>query len=201
MEVQSHGNIFEDLVIRERTGISKDRYDSLKPNGYTSVFDLSKGEGVDYNGSIKTTNGNTICSGDVMRMITHNDYHLIVGVYTQKGGDKVFHTQYEFIITPDDREKLWGTMNEDNVGEFVEFVKNIPSGKEGQQSTKSTRKLLQERVQDPNSLMKLNPKVDSKNQRRVQCSVGIKQLISSGIQYTQKPIDITVKSGRRQFNK
>ena len=43
MEVQAHGNKFEDIVTRERTGLSKKEYDGLKKNGYTSSFDLSKG--------------------------------------------------------------------------------------------------------------------------------------------------------------
>lgn len=55
MEVQAHGNQYEDRVIRERTGMSKDEYDAKKENGYTSEFDLASGLVVDYNGSIKTT--------------------------------------------------------------------------------------------------------------------------------------------------
>ena len=51
MEVQAHGNAYEDRVIRERTGMSKKEYDGLKSNGYTSEFDLSKDLVVDYNGS------------------------------------------------------------------------------------------------------------------------------------------------------
>ena len=43
MEVQAHGNKYEDIKIRELTGLSKKEYDKLKKNGYTSVFDISKG--------------------------------------------------------------------------------------------------------------------------------------------------------------
>lgn len=46
-EVQAHGNVYEDHVIRGRTCMSKDEYDALKPNGYTSEFDLSDGLVVD----------------------------------------------------------------------------------------------------------------------------------------------------------
>ena len=35
MEVQAHGNYFEDIKIRELTGFSKDEYDSMKDiNGH-----------------------------------------------------------------------------------------------------------------------------------------------------------------------
>ena len=43
MEVQAHGNYFEDIKTREITGMSKDEYDNLKDNGYTSSMDIVKG--------------------------------------------------------------------------------------------------------------------------------------------------------------
>lgn len=201
MEVQAHGNAYEDRVIRERTGMSKEDYDSLKPNGYTSEFDLSKGQVVDYNGSIKTTKNNTICCSDVVRKMMHTNYRLIVGQYKQVGKEKVFHTEYEFFITPDDDKVLWGKMDIQEVREFVEYVKSIPAGKEGQLNTKSHRQMLQEQIQDTEALFKLNPKVDSKNQRRVQCSLHIDKLISAGVKYTKRDISYTVVSGPRKFNK
>ena len=40
-EVQSHGNDFEDLIIKELTGKTKKEYDSLKgKDGYTSAMDI-----------------------------------------------------------------------------------------------------------------------------------------------------------------
>ena len=201
MEVQAHGNHYENEVIRERTGMTKEEYDALKENGYTSEFDLASGLVVDYNGSIKTTKNNTICCSDLLRKMKHDDYHLIVGVYKQVGKTKVFHTEYEFFITPADREVLWGDMKYENVEAFVNYVKSIPAGKEAQQSTKSTRKLFQEEVQCKSALFKINPKVDSKKQRRVQCSLHIDKLIAAGVKYTTKTIDYAVVSGPRQFNK
>tara|TARA_X000001382_G_scaffold114328_1_gene92600 strand:- start:327 stop:932 length:606 start_codon:yes stop_codon:yes gene_type:complete len=201
MEVQAHGNVYEDCVIRERTDMSKDEYDALKPNGYTSEFDLSKGLVVDYNGSIKTTKNNNICCSDVVRKMTHTNYRLIVGQYAQVGEEKVFHTEYEFFITPDDDKVLWGKMDIQEVREFVDYVKSIPSGKEAQLSTKSQRQVLQEQAQDSSALFKLNPKVDSKNQRRVQCSLHIDKLIAAGVKYIKKDINYIVISAPRKFNK
>jgi len=201
MEVQAHGNAYEDHVIRGRTGMSKDEYDALKPNGYTSEFDLSKGLVVDYNGSIKTTSSNTICCSDVVRKMTHINYRLIVGQYTQVGKEKVFHTEYEFFITPDDGKALWGKMDIQEVREFVDYVKSIPFGEEAQCSTKPTRQMLQEQAQDSSALFKLNPKVDSKKQRRVQCSLKISELIAAGIKYEQRSVDYQYLSARRKFKK
>lgn len=200
-ESQQHGNVFEDLKIRELTGLSKIQYDKLKPNGYTSSFDMIEGILVPFNLSIKTTGKKTIECADILKRMLEQDYKMIVGCYTQKGGDKVFHTEYEFSVEPDDYSKIWGSMTYESVKPFVEFVKNIPHGKEGQKATLKERNILKEQVQCKNSLMKINPKVDSKNQRRVQCSFKLDEMLSSGIEYIKKDINIVIKSNRRTFNK
>ena len=52
-----------------------------------------------------------------------------------------------------------------------------------------------------NMIIKINPKVDSKNQRRVQCSFKLDEMLSSGVKYIKKDINIVIKSNRRTFNK
>ena len=201
MEVQAHGNKFEDGIIKERTGLSKDEYDAMKVNGYTSTFDLTQGLIVDYNASIKTTGNNTICCSDLLRMMKHTDYRLIVGCYNQVGKKKVFHTQYEFFIQPKDYSMLWGKMDYQLVESFVDFVKAIPHGPEAQKSTKSDRDQFQEQVSCEEALFTINPKVDSKKQRRVQCSLKLDELIASGVHYNKTDLNITIDSSRRKFNK
>jgi hypothetical protein len=198
-EVQAHGFGYEDQKIKERTGISKKEYDSLKTNGYTSEFDLVQGLLVDYNGSVKTTKNNTICCSDILKKMSQKEYRLIVGVYKQQGKVKVFHTEYEFFITPEDYKTLWGSMEYEQVKVLVDYVKAIPHGKEDNQ-TKSTRNFLKEEIQCKDALFTINPKVDSKKQRRVQCSLHIDKLIAAGINYNVKSIDYTFESGPRQFS-
>lgn len=200
-EVQAHGNAFEDIKIRELTGLSKIEYDKLKPNGYTSPFDIMEEIIVSYNASIKTTGKNTVECADILKRMLEKEYRLIVGCYIQKGNYKVFHTEYEFYITPEEYPKLWGSMTYEKVEEFVEYIKSIPHGKEGQKNTSKERKLFKEQVQCKDSLMSINPKVDSKKQRRVQCSFKLDEMLSSGIKYIKKDINITIKSSRRTFNK
>jgi len=200
-EVQAHGNAFEDLKIKELTGLSKNEYDKLKLNGYTSSFDLVEGIIVSYNASIKTTGKKSVECADILKRMEETEYRLIVACYTQQGSNKIFHIEYEFYITPEDYSKLWGTMTYESVKTFVDFVKNIPNGKEGQKNTLKDRKILQEQIQCKNSLMKINPKVDSKNQRRVQCSFKLDEMLLSGIKYIKKDINIIIQSDRRKFNK
>ena len=201
-EVQAHGNKYEDYKIRRLTGYSKEDYDKLKKNGYTSVFDLVKGLHVDFDGGIKkTTSSNTICCSDIQRMYGHGDYTLIVGVYDQVNNKKVFHTEYEFYIKKEDFSKLWGDTSVEKLNEYVDKVKSIEHGKEAQAEYQKVAEVWKQSVADDNALFVINPKVDSKKQRRVQCSLHIDRLIAAGIDYDKRSIDYTVISSRRKFNK
>ena len=200
MEVQAHGNYYEDLKTRQITGLSKVDYDALKENGYTSGMDIMKGLLSISDYSIKTTNGNKIDCGDVLRRRQETDYNLVVGCYSQVGENKVFHTEYTFYIKPEHEQKLWGRMNYNLLAEYVNYIKNIPAGKKAQQETKTERTVLKNCISDKNALVKIHPKVDSKKQRRVQCSVKIKELIKADIPYTTRVIRETVHSPSRQFN-
>lgn len=201
MEVQAHGNTYESAVIKEITNLTKQEYDALKDTGYTDEFDLVKGLIVDYNGSIKSTGSNTIDCADIQKKMQHKEYNLIVGKYDQVGDSKVFHTEYVFMIKPEHYDLLWGNMRVDDINAFVNYVKSIPSGKVAQQDSKVARKIFKEEIQDKTALYTINPKVDSKNQRRVQCSLKITELIAAGIPYTERSINYTVQSPKRRFKK
>ena len=200
MEVQAHGNYYEDLKTRQITGLGKAEYDALKESGYTSGMDIMKGLLSAYDYSIKTTNGNKIDCGDILRRRQETDYNLVVGCYSQVGDNKVFYSEYTFYIRPEHERKLWGKMNYNQLAEYVDYIKNIPAGKNAQQETKTERTVLKNCIEDKNALVKIHPKVDSKKQRRVQCSVKIKELIKADIPYTTRVIRETVHSPSRQFN-
>ena len=197
MEVQAHGNYYEDLKIRELTGLGKKEYDKLKKNGYTSVFDISKGLHSDVDISIKTTKSNSVNSGDIRRMRLHSEYDIIIAQYDQVGGNKIFHTEYRFHIKPEHEELLWGTMNYDLLNEFNEYIRGY-NGKEDRDARKQEREEYKNQIQDKNALMKINPKP---SQRRTQCTVHIDKLMASGVEYSVKPIRIELPSKPRKFNK
>ena len=200
MEVQAHGNYYEDLKTRQITGLSKADYDALKDNGYTSGMDIMKGllSANDY--SIKTTNGNRVDCGDILRRRDEKEYHLVVAQWEQAGENKVFYNEYTFFIKPEHERKLWVKMNYIQLAEYCTYIKNIPAGKEAQQETKTERTVLKNCVEDKNALFKIHPKVDSKKQRRVQCSLNIKELLKADIPCYQRVIRETVYSPSRQFN-
>ena len=198
-EVQAHGNKYENHKIKQLTGLSKKEYDKLKKNGYTSVFDLVKDLYVNFDGGIKTTSSNAVCCSDIQRMYGHGDYTLIVGVYDQVDNKKVFHTEYEFYITKEDFNKLWGNTSVEKLNEYVDKVKAVEHGKEAQMEYQKVAEVWKQGVADDNALFVINPKVDSNKQRRVQCSLHIDKLIAAGVKYIKKDIKYTVVSGRRKF--
>ena len=200
MEVQQHGNYYEDLKTRQITGLSKADYDALKENGYTSGMDIMKGLLSAYDYSIKTSQGNKVDCGDILRRRQETDYNLVVGCYSQVGDNKVFYSEYTFYIRPEHERKLWGKMNYNQLAEYVDYIKNIPAGRDAQQETKTERTVLKNCIEDKNALFKIHPKVDSKKQRRVQCSVKMSDLMKAGIEYKQTLIRETVHSPSRQFN-
>ena len=202
MEVQSHGNDYEDFVIKRLTGKSKKEYDSLKGNGgYTSAMDLVEGLLVDKNYSIKTAKGNKVDCGDILRRMSEKSYTVVVGQWRQDGDTKVIHTEYTFNVKPEDYSKLWGSMTYEQVKEFDQYVKSIPKTREGQQSTKAERTRRKSEIACKDALMVIHPKVDSKSQRRVQCSFKIDEMIAAGIEYTKIPMNYIIKSSKRKFNK
>ena len=200
MEVQAHGNYYEDLKTRQITGLSKADYDALKENGYTSGMDIMKGLMSPYDYSIKTSKGNTVDCGDILRRRQETDYNLVVGCYSQVGDNKVFYSEYTFYIRPEHESILWGRMNYNQLAEYVDYIKNIPAGREAQQETKTERTVLKNCISDKNALVKIHPKVDSKKQRRVQCSVKINELMKAGIEFQVRTIRETDHSPSRQFN-
>ena len=200
MEVQAHGNYYEDLKTKQITGLSKDEYDALKESGYTSGMDIEKGLLSAYDYSIKTSKGNKVDCGDILRRRQETDYNLVVGCYSQVGDNKVFYSEYTFYIRPEHEQKLWGRMNYNQLAEYVDYIKNIPAGREAQQETKTERTVLKNCIEDKNALMKIHPKVDSKKQRRVQCSLKMSDLIKARIPYKQTVIRETVHSPSRKFN-
>ena len=201
MEVQAHGNYFEDLKIRELTGFSKDEYDSMKDNGYTSSMDIVKGLHSDKDVSIKTAKGRKVDCGDILRRRSETEYDIIIGVWDQVGDRKIFHTEYTFHIKPEHETLLWGRMSYEKLREFNEYIKSIPEGRTAQQETKVERQVLKTITEDADAQMKIHPKVDSKKQRGVQCSFNIDKLIRAGVEYEARPIRLTVDSKTRTFNK
>jgi hypothetical protein len=192
MEVQNHGVLFEDSIIRAITGLSKDEYQTLLENAYTASMDVVKGIKSDTNYSVKVSkDGKSIGCGDIIRFIRHSrddEFTMVVGSWQQISPTiKQYNCIYEFNITPADYTKLWNRITEEVMQPFVDYVKSIEPGKPAQLANRKIWKERRQAIYDAcgQGLCAIDAKIDSKNQRRVQCSIKIDKLIDSGIAHSK----------------
>lgn len=214
MEVQNHGVVFEDYVVKSITGLNKKDYQSLLENAYTASMDIKKDIHSDCDYSIKVSkNGASIGCGDILRFNQHcrdGQFTMIVGAWKQNTvKTKIYYEIYEFDITPGDYKKLWSGITHKVLKPFVSYVKSIPQGKTAQKTHQNLWKEKRNKIYETygKGLVTIDAKIDSKNQRRVQCSVKIKELIEAGISYRKycniyRDLSLPIKqnSGPRQFN-
>lgn len=190
MEVQQHGVIFEDIIVRAMTGLSKEEYQSKLPNAYTASMDIEKGIQSDTNNSIKTSKeGKSVGCGDVLRFVDHckkSEFTIIVGAWRQITLEvKSYDCIYEFYINPTHYTTMWGGITKEVLEPFVNYVKAIEPGKVAQLANRKLWKQHRQNIYETygRALCAIDAKIDSKTQRRVQCSFKIDELIKSGILY------------------
>ena len=192
MEVQNHGVLFEDSIIKSITGLSKDEYQDRLPNAYTASMDIVKGIQSDANYSVKVSkDGKSIGCGDILRFAHHcgtDEFTMIVGAWQQISPTiKRYNCIYEFHIRPKHYSILWDRITEDALKPFVDYVKAIPPGKSGQMAHQRLWKLKRSEIYSNfgQGLVRIDAKVDSKTQRRVQCSIKVEDLIKSKIEHVK----------------
>lgn len=216
---QRHGKTFEREVIEKCFGISPEAQAAVDP---TAVFDIPLGvttckhpggEPV----SIKTAamkaalDRVTVCLSDARRVWAwRGPLLLVVGVYSQQGPLKLFHTVYEFTFHLDELERLrlYGSITADEVRHFHETLTTYERGKHRQ--ARAWAKLRKTELAPRAGAIQLNPKIDSKTQRRLQCSArlpdlesacGQSQRFEAGSDYRGLALPFQVESGEREFRK
>lgn len=167
---QNHGKEFENYI---KLAFKN----SINHNGsYLNLWDIeSKYDYDKLPTSIKSTGSNIIYLSDARRFwLIKEPYRLLVGQYNQTLDMKIFHTLYEFLISPEEHLKILGEISYKEIEDFHNKLISYKEGfhKEARIFAKNNKKNLIN-----NSIIKLNPKIDSKNQRRLQCSVDIKNLL------------------------
>lgn len=161
-EEQQHGFFFEDWVKKTFFHIH-----------YTSEWDIPrKLNPHPENGpiSIKTAKwGGGIGFGDAVRQYEINEtFTLIVGFWQQSGKYKKIVKVVEAVVAQDMWRKLWEPLQIHDLQRLDRIIKNRDL--DPVQVRKSSQRLL---AQSPftDSIITLNPKIDSKQQRRLQCSL------------------------------
>jgi hypothetical protein len=197
---QQHGKIFENHL--------KSAFpDSANNETHKSQWDIEK----EYNKidnlpiSIKTTGSNNINLADARRFwLIDKPYKLLIGKYTQDGCMKNFHTLYEFCITEEEHTKFLGNITYSEIENFHNILSSYGKNLyvECRKYAKSNKKLFERR-----SIVQLNPKIDAKTQRRLQCSITFNSILKNIKNqtkykdcYREINIKFSIKSSKRQFN-
>lgn len=166
---QSHG-LFWDSEIREKV------FELPNCKNDTTKFDIPCNKNKwnpTENISIKTSGNENIDCGDVLRFYDRdtNDITIILVKYAQTANEKQIRQIMEINYNDKLKHLLFGTIPRCVLSEYVAFIKSIPHGKVTTETKQKYMKMKKDMQKQYNMKINISPKVDSKNQRRVQCSI------------------------------
>ena len=168
-EVQLHGFDFENWIKKTFFADFRVSYSSKwdVPAEFNSLEIVSK-EFRNLPVSIKTCkNRCPIGFGDALRQFKNEeDFLLIVGFWEQSGGDKNFVAVEAVKVTASDWRNLFEPLTEAELRLLNSTIKNKETH---YAEVRKTAKEIKRKF--PTMKMILNPKIDSKSQRRLQCSL------------------------------
>lgn len=172
-ESQKHGFKFEKIVMKKVFLLPEN---IIKGISYTAKHDIHKKHNFfdnTENISIKSSGSKTICCGDPFRIINYsfkNEKNTMILIkYSQQGNIKQITDIYE--INMHILHILLRNIGYDNIESISSFIKTIPKGKIEFDIHKKICSSLS------SNIITLNPKIDSKNQRRLQFSFKLDMLI------------------------
>lgn len=165
-EVQRHGVVFEQWV-RETF------FDGYQPTGYTQKWDIPA-EANRLHGGVavnpKATKWRTsVDLGDALRQYDVDEpFILLVGYWVQEGPEKRFVKIVAPRIEPEQWRALWGPVTRADIARLDAMIKDrdIPH-----QEVRRRAQAMKSQPPFTESVFTLNPKIDSKGQRRLQCSL------------------------------
>jgi hypothetical protein len=124
--------------------------------------------------SIKTSSNNNIDCGDILRFYSGDfdkKYTIILLRYKQVENKKKLSEILEIDYNTKLRDILFGTIPKKMLEGYVNFIKNIPHGSVPEGTNKNYKNCKTRMQSEFNMKINISPKVDSHNQRRVQCSI------------------------------
>jgi hypothetical protein len=167
---QAHG-LFWDSEIREKV------FDLEACKNDTKKYDICCNENkfnASENISIKTSSNNNIDCGDILRFFNGdftNKYTIILLRYKQIDDTKQIKEVIELDYNIEFKNYLFGNITEDILTQYVNYIKAIPHGPVSEDIKNNYKTLKNKFQKEYNMNINISPKVDSKNQRRVQCSI------------------------------
>lgn len=166
---QSHG-LFWDSEIRQKVfGLPECKNDTQKFDVSCDKNKFNNQENI----SIKSSGNANIDCGDILRFYDRDDANITIILvrYEQTINQKKIKEVIEINYSDEMKHVLFGSATRAVLDEYVQLVKNIPNGSASEE-TKKIYKAQKNKIQkEHNMRINISPKVDSKNQRRVQCSI------------------------------
>lgn len=198
VEVQNHGFSFENWI---KKILCKDNFQCM----YTQKWDIPGEIPI----SIKFIGEKNALelSSAVRFWETEKPFLLIIGRWKQKGNFKEVISIDEILFTKEIMNKLKNDLTIKELKEFNRKIISFPSGKEGQKEGSAYAKKWKQENKDKIGLITITHKIDSKNQRRVQCNINYKNYLnlfgspSKNISFRNNSFNAQIKSGQRTFNK
>jgi len=169
---QSHGLIWDSEIRVKVFGLPECINDTRKYDIECQENPFQPNENV----SIKTSCSDTIDCGDILRFFnnqfTDGIYtNIIIIRYKQVEDTKQIKEIVEFKYDEHVRNFLFGTVSIVDLEQYCGFIKAIPKGTVSQECKMAYKKMKKQLQMDHKMIINISPKVDSKNQRRVQCSI------------------------------
>lgn len=172
---QGHG-LYWDSQIREKVfGLGRCVNDTKKHDIDCSENKLDSEENV----SLKTSGGDSIGCGDIIRFFDADfskKYTIILIRYAQRGDRKKIHEIVEIRYDEALRSYLFGTASAEDISAYADLVRSIPHGRASAESKKAYKDGKKRLQSGFGMKIAVNPKVDGRSQRRVQCTISFKKL-------------------------
>jgi hypothetical protein len=176
-ESQAHGFILQDLLFTEIYGATREE---LRAISYTAKLDLP-GElnrldpGVAISCKV-TCNANRVDMADCLRIYDEitgecDSYHMLVAIYAQDDTAKTKQiTELVEVDLLGAIEALFGAVTRAEIAELDAAIKAVPRGRAPTPTEKTAIYALRDSLHAKIGALQLAPKMDSKGQRRLQCS-------------------------------
>lgn len=164
-ESQQHGCIWEDFI-------KKDVYGVRQRIPYTSEFDIPKElntRSLQTNVSIKTTQSKSVDMGDALRIYNQSGtIDLLVVRYKQEGDEKKLSEVIRCKMPS--QKQFFEAVTLEEIQKLQTMIKAVPAGKPDEALLKAIH-AYKESLNAKSGSIHFRPKLDSKKQRRLQCSI------------------------------
>lgn len=165
-EVQQHGLVFEEWV---RTTF----FENCPAGSYTQKWDIPAAANRTHGGipvNPKAAKyGAPVDLGDALRQFDIAEpFILVIGYWRQDGDTKRFVKIVAARIEPDQWRQLWGPVTRHDLERLAAVIKDrtlTPAG------ARAAARQIKRAPPFTAATILVNPKIDSKNQRRLQCSL------------------------------